>query len=105
MASQPSIVLPYESQTLKNLAARQTGSLKFQFEDNDPIKLEVQDFENNAASAKAMYILDFGALYLCDYRRLERPPRALQPVACISSHFSETSSIHLPPKYTPTSFW
>ncbi|KAF6227430.1 hypothetical protein HO133_008874 [Letharia lupina] len=68
LACYPSIVLAYDSKANKDLAARQIGSLKFQFEDNDPIKVDVQEFGDNPASAKATYTLGPGFLYYCDHR-------------------------------------
>lgn len=68
VAYYPSIVLAYASKAHKDLAARQIESLKFQFEDNDPIKLDVQGFSDSPASAQATYALGPGSLYFCDYR-------------------------------------
>lgn len=68
MSCYRSIVLAYDSKAHKDLAARQVESLKFQFEDDDPIKLDVQEFSESPASAKATYTLGSGPLYFCDYQ-------------------------------------
>lgn len=68
MDSYPTIVLAYDSKALKDLAARQIESLKFQFQDSDPIKLDIQEFGDSSASARARYSLGTGSLYFCDYQ-------------------------------------
>ena len=69
LAFYPSIVLAFESKVHKIQAARQIRSMKFQFEDNDSIKLEVEDLRNNAASIKALYTLGSDVLYFCNYQQ------------------------------------
>lgn len=67
-AYSPSIVLVYASKAHKDMAIQQIERLKFQFEDCDSIKLDVQDFTDNLAGAEAKYTLGSGPLYFCDYQ-------------------------------------
>lgn len=68
MASYPSIFLVYENKAHKDMAARQIMGMKFQFGDDDSVKLEVQDFGDSAASARATYTLGQSSLYFCNYQ-------------------------------------
>lgn len=67
-AGYASIALEFENEAQADLAARQIEGLKFQFEDNDPIKLDVQEFSDIPASANATYTLGSGPLHFCDYQ-------------------------------------
>ena len=50
------------------MAAQQIKLLKFQFEDCDAVKLDVEDYSGNQACAEAKYTLGSGPLYFCDYQ-------------------------------------
>ena len=68
MASYPCIVLAFDSKSRKDLAAQQIEDLKFQFEDKDPIRLDVEGFSDNPAGARATYTLGSGPLFCCNYQ-------------------------------------